>query len=202
MGPDSRYSEHRSQVGKIAERNWGVFLSLVKLAQDEATQYELGLVELGRLLGAESFKPTGKGRTDAAWLWDGLWLTVEAKSEQTADRLSMDYVRKANTHLKSLTADRVVDTPPAGSVSVIVANSKLVDPDAVAIAEPHLNLTTTDLLLDIAHDAHRAWAAIRTSVQADSGEAARTETTKLLWEHRILPTQIRERLSREPIRGF
>lgn len=175
---------------------------LGQLAQDEATPYELGLVELGKLLGAESFKPGGQGRTDAAWLWDGLWLTVEAKSEQTADRLSMDYVRKANTHLTSLATDRGSDEPPAGSVSVIAAHSRLVDPDAVAIAAPHLYLTTTDIVLDIAHDAHRAWAAIRTSVTGDGGVAARAEIAKLLWEHRVLPTQVKERLSREPIRGL
>lgn len=175
---------------------------LGQLAQDEATPYELGLVELGRLLGAESFKPAGQGRTDAAWLWDELWLTVEAKSEQTADRLSMDYVRKANTHLASLAADRGVDAPPSGSVSVIAAHSRLVDPDAVPIAVQHLYLTTTDVVLDIAHDTHRAWTAIRTSVQPDGGEAARAEIAKLLWEHRVLPTQVKERLSREPIRGF
>lgn len=174
---------------------------LSQLSQDEATPYELGLIELGKLLGAESFKPTAKGRTDAVWIWDGLWLTVEAKSEQTADRLSMDYVRKANTHLDSLAADRNVDAPP-GAVSVIVANSKLVDPDAVAIAQPQLNLATTDVLLDIAHDAHRAWTAIRAGVQPDGGEAARAEVMRLLWEHRVLPTQVKERLSRDPIRGL
>jgi hypothetical protein len=39
-------------------------------------------------------------------VWPELWIAVEAKSEQTADRLSMDYVLKANTQLDSLAADR------------------------------------------------------------------------------------------------
>ena len=175
---------------------------LARLAQDESTPYELGLVELGILVGAESFKPTGQGRADAAWLWEGLWLTVEAKSEQTTDRLSMDYVRQANTHLASLAADRGVDEPPAESVSVIAAHSRLVDPDAVAIAQPYLYLATTDLVLDLAHDVHRAWAEIRASVPAGGGNHARGATAKILWEHRVLPTQVKERLTREPIRGL
>ncbi|GAA1817767.1 hypothetical protein GCM10009749_29810 [Agromyces neolithicus] len=175
---------------------------LAQLAQDGATPYELGLVELGRFLGADSFKPAGRGQTDAAWLWDEFWLTVEAKSEQTADRLSMDYVRKANTHLTSVAADRAVDEPPVGSVSVIVAHSRLVDPEAVPIAASHLFLTTTDVVLDVGHDVHRAWAAIRTSVVADGGEAARAEVARILWEHRLLPAQVKERLTREPIRGL
>lgn len=67
----------------------------------------------------------------------------------------MEYVRKANTHLSSLAADRDCDDVPDGSVSVIVAKKRLVDPDAVPIANPNLFLATTDLILDIAHDTHR-----------------------------------------------
>src|SRR5215207_3263634 len=77
------------------------------LARPDATEYERALVTLGMLLGAESSKPSGKGRADAVWVWPKLWITVEAKSEQmTAGTLSMEYVRQANTHLDSLRADR------------------------------------------------------------------------------------------------
>lgn len=49
---------------------------------------------LGTLLGAESVKPSGKGRADAVLVWPRLWITVEAKSEQmSAGTLSMEYVR-------------------------------------------------------------------------------------------------------------
>ncbi len=175
---------------------------LGQLAQDQASPYELGLLELGRLLGAESFKPTGQGQADSAWIWEGLWISVEAKSEQTTDRLSMEYVRQANTHLASITHDRGVEDPPTGSVSVISAHSRLIDPNAVPIAAPHLYLTTTDVVLDIAHDAHRAWVAIRASVTGDADEATRAEIAKILWEHHVLPSQVKERLTPEPIRGL
>jgi hypothetical protein len=174
---------------------------LHQLAQSDHSPYELGLVELGKLLGAESFKPPGQGRADAAWLWDGLWLTIEAKSEQTAERLSMTYVRQANTHLSSLAADREVDEAPPGSVSVFAATSDLVDPDAVPIAVSHLYLTTTDIVLDLAHEAHRAWAEIRSSVSAGDVAAA-ASVARILWEHHLLPAQVKERLTRQPIRGL
>jgi hypothetical protein len=61
---------------------------LNQLSNREASGYEKGLVQLGVFLGAESFKPSGQGRTDAAWIWPELWMAVEAKSEQTAERLS------------------------------------------------------------------------------------------------------------------
>ncbi|MGN7187383.1 DEAD/DEAH box helicase [Microbacterium enclense] len=187
-------------------RSSGAFSSrsqsmLQELAQTEASKYELGLVELGRFLGADSFKPTGKGRTDAGWVWDELWMTVEAKSEQTTDKLSMEYVRKANTQLDSLAADKDLDEFPPGSVGIIVAPSRLVEPPAVPIAAPHLHLCTPDEILDLAHAAHRALAAIRAGVDVnDSGAAAAVQ--QHLWDHRVLPTQVKERLTGYPIRGM
>ena len=37
------------------------------------------LAALGELLGAtEPFKPNPKGRTDAVWIWETMWIRVEA----------------------------------------------------------------------------------------------------------------------------
>ncbi|MGP4030070.1 DEAD/DEAH box helicase [Actinomadura sp. 3N407] len=175
---------------------------LANLNQQEATKYEQGLVSLGQFLGADAFKPTGKGRADAAWIWESCWMTVEAKSEQEAEgMLSMDYVRQTNTQLASLTADRDVEEPPQGSISIIVTPRSVVDPDAVPIADPHVYLSMPKLVLDVAHDAVRAWKELRGMAKGVSEEALHVDVARVLWEHRVLPTQVRERLSRDPIRG-
>jgi len=174
---------------------------LVDLARTDAGPYELALVELGYLLGADSFKPKGQGRTDAAWLWDELWITVEAKSEQTTEMLSMDYVRKANTHLASVAADKSIDEAPAGSVTVIAATSELVDPDAVPISNDNLHLVSVDVILSLAHETNRAISQVRTTIAGLSIEDARETVGKLMWDYRILPTQVRELLTRDPIKG-
>jgi hypothetical protein len=178
---------------------------LANLNQQEHARYEQGLVLLGELLGAESFKPPGQGRADAAWLWSTLWVTVEAKSEQEPEgMLSMDYVRQANTQLASLAADRRVEEPPEGSISVIASPRSVVDPDAVPIAASHVYLATPKLIMDIAYDTVRAWRTLRglaSGVPADSG-TLHSDVASLLWEHRVLPTQVRERFRRDPIRGF
>ncbi|MFW8744714.1 DEAD/DEAH box helicase [Mesorhizobium japonicum] len=175
---------------------------LERLAQDEATSYEQGLVELGTMLGAKSYKPDGQGKTDAAWLWDDLWLTVEAKSEQTAHRLTIDYVRKANTHLASLADDEGCEEPPTGSASVIVGTTRLIDPGAIPIANANLHLTTTEVVLELAHDVHRAWTEIREAVPLGGGTEAAGAVSRILWTHRALPSQVKERLTAEPIRGL
>lgn|GEM_PF-160667 len=175
---------------------------LSNLSQTAATPYELGLSALGELLGAaESFKPKRHGRADSVWIFDGLWITVEAKSAQlTEGALSMDYVRQTNTHLSSEAGDRGSDDPPPGSFSVIVSPRGIVEPDAVNIAVPHLHLVDLRLILDIAHDAVRAWNQLRGLAPGASGEALHREAAQVLWEHRVLPTQIRERLTIKQLR--
>lgn len=49
---------------------------LTGLSQTNAPDYEQALVTLGTLLGAESYKPAGKGQTDAAWVWPDMWMSV------------------------------------------------------------------------------------------------------------------------------
>ncbi|QSE87532.1 hypothetical protein JWS13_02355 (plasmid) [Rhodococcus pseudokoreensis] len=176
---------------------------LADLSQKKAPPYEQALVELGVFLGAsESFKPAGQGRADAVWIWESAWMTVEAKSESDEEGLlSMEYVRKADTQMDSVIADRGEDGAPPGSVSLIVSPRRVVDPDAVNIARPHLYLVSSELVLSLAHDVVRAWKELRGVAPGVEGETLREAAAKVFWEHRVLPTQIKERLTREPIRG-
>lgn len=183
----TKFSKHSSQM-------------LADLAQQDHTRYENALVTLGTLLGAESFKPSGKGRADAAWLWPTCWITVEAKSEQeTEGTLSMDYVRQTNTQLASLAADRDAAIPD-GSVSIVVTPRTVVDPDAVPIANLHVYTAVPRIVSDVAHDVVRAWQALRGLALGVASESLREEVARTMWSHRVLPTQVRERLTRDPIR--
>ena len=138
-------------------------------------------------------------------MWDNLWLTAEAKSEQLdGGMLSQDYVRQANTQLDSLVGDREVDAPPHGSFSLVVSPRGIVDPDAVPMAARHLHLVTPTLMLDIAHDVVRAWKQLRgviTSTPDVSGQALHKEAAQILWGHRVLPTQVFDRVTINPIRS-
>ncbi|MGH3712034.1 MAG: DEAD/DEAH box helicase [Micromonosporaceae bacterium] len=174
---------------------------LAALAKPDASGYEQALVTLGKLLGAESSKPSGKGRADAVWVWPSLWITIEAKSEQmTSGTLSMDYVRQANTHLDSLRAD-LDGEPPAGSASVVVSPRTIVDPDAVPIATQHLHLVHPSVVLGIASGAVSAWKHIRMAVPRTTDGDPRPTVAKALWDHQALPTQVLDRLTADPVRG-
>lgn len=185
----ARYSKETSEM-------------LAGLAQREHVKYEQALVALGRLAGADSFKPPGQGRADAVWIWNDRWVTIEAKSEQEHEGLlSMDYVRQTNTQLSSVAADRMADVVPEHSVSVVVTPRDAVDPDAVAIADPHVFSTRPKLLSDLGHDVTRAWNELRLAMRGLEDTARREETAAILWKHRVLPTQLIERLTQDPIRG-
>lgn len=174
---------------------------LAALAQSQSEPYEQGLALLGTLLGAQSSKPPGRGRTDSAWVWPNLWATIEAKSEQQPEgRVAMELVRQANTQLDSLAADRGQSAPP-GSFSVIASPRRMIDPDAVPIARPHLHLVHPEALLALAGDAVRSWVQVRGAVLGVAESAQQNLVTQVLWEHQLLPTQVRDRLTRTSVRG-
>lgn len=170
------------------------------LMQTDSAEYESGLQILGKLLGAtESYKPSFKGRTDCIWIWDECWVTIEAKSEQQSDGLlSMEYVRQANTQLDSLAADRKAESVPDGSFTVVASPRLVVDPDAVPIAREWLYLLHTTEVLRLGLDADRAWKAIRSISTSDSDHRARI--ARVFWEHGVLPSQVKERMTRNPVK--
>lgn len=153
-------------------------------------------------MGAEAFKPAGKGRADSVWiLEEQLWLTLEAKSEALATGLvSMENVRQTNTHLRSLATDRD-ELIPAGSGSVIVTPKELVDPDAVAIADDHLHLCAPPMILNIAQDTVEAWRQIRASAMNLEGAEAQAVIRQRLADRRVLSAAIRERIADRPVAG-
>lgn len=175
---------------------------LAGLNSDDHKLFEPALTTLGSLLGAEAFKPPGKGRADSAWLFGTeWWVTLEAKNEATDyGALSIADVRQTNTQLDLLGADRDA-TPPQGSGSVIISPKLLVDPDAVKIARPHVHLSDLDDVVTLARRAVRAWSKIRTAARASDDDAVAKVVAEQFEAHGILATQIREQLMSRCIGG-
>ena len=175
---------------------------LAALGQDEAVQYEGGLTALGKLLGAESYKPMGGGRTDSAWVWpSSWWLALEAKTEEKPKHpISQRTIRQANGQLKTIAHDRNA-TIPEGSAVAIIGHRQLVDPTAVIEAEPFLHLLPPAVLLDLARDAVRAWLAVRAQAGGMSDLEAVALASRAVSEYALLPSDLRARLLSEPVQG-
>lgn len=171
------------------------------LGQTKAAGYERGLTTLGSYLGARAFKPEGEARSDSAWLWESLWVTVEAKSEQLeGGTISPTYVRQVCSQLNSLAYDEGMEEYPPASISVLVSPKGVVRPAAVAGANKNIYLVSLEEIKEIALDVKRSWSALRAfATDADSAEQV-DETARVLWEHKLLPSQVYDRLTLEPVR--
>jgi len=173
------------------------------LGQDEATTYEGGLTALGSFLGAEAFKPKGRGRCDSAWVWGtAIWMTVEAKSEQHSDGLlPLRDIRQANTQLDQLAADRGVDHPPAGSSAIILSDRLTVDPRHAPAANPNVYLSSTEVVEQIAGDIATVWSDLLTSATGiQSEQLLRQHVRSVMTENGCLPSQVIDRLTQTRIR--
>ena len=166
------------------------------LQDSDPSAFEPALSLLGGLLGAEAFKPEGKGRADSVWLFGKeWWLTLEAKSDTKAEGLlSMTDVRQANSQLDSLRADQGCE-PPGDSRSIIITPKAVIDPDAVDIALPHLYITNPETLQVLAADVTEAWRSIRLKATDLSGSEAEAIIAAAFAEHHVLPSDVRERIA-------
>jgi len=171
------------------------------LTQTSAARYEAALTALGQLLGAEAGKPAGNGRCDSTWCWqDQLWLAIEAKSdEQPTGMIPHRDIRQAGDQLRLLCADRNRQNPPPGSATIIVSPKSAIDPDGIKSAERHVHLVTPEIITGLAQDATAAWDDILAGLAGQSGTSLRQLIADALARYSVLPTQVTDRLTVQPV---
>jgi hypothetical protein len=141
-----------------------------KLAQDEATQFELGLNELGELLGFEAFRPSGTAPPDGAWR-DGerLWLLFEAKTEERPENpVSVSEARQAGSHYDWVKA-QLGWNEPEQALSALISYKSTVDAAAAAVARD-VTLVSPTVIRDIAARAIAVHRELRPRARAMSEE--------------------------------
>ncbi len=170
------------------------------LNQTSAGPYEAALTELGKLLGADAYKPLAHGNCDSAWCFDNhQWIALEAKSEhQPHGVVGLDDVRQANAQLGLLAVDRSVPTP-AISASVIISPRDDVHDDGIAIAHADVHLGHPDLMQQIAHDAASAWSTMLARQAGLDRDQLRELVGNTMAGFDVLPSRVFERLTITPI---
>jgi Helicase C-terminal domain/DEAD/DEAH box helicase len=172
------------------------------IAEIEHQKSEPAITELGRLLGAESFKPLGQGRADSAWCWDErVWIAIEAKSEQSpTGEVSLRDIRQANTQLVQLAGDRGVGIPALAAV-VLASPRTVVADEAVTGARPEIHLTHPADIRVLAEDIASCWDKLLLTHYGHTGQDLDALVRKTMAEHQVLPTQVLERLTGSPIKS-
>ena len=173
------------------------------LREREASKYEPALTNLGKLLGADAFKPQGQARCDSAWKWDThMWLALEAKSDhEPRGVVPAKDIRQANTQLRTLADDAGLEAPPVASATILISPKPAVHSDGISGAEAHVHFMHPTGISELAIDADSAWTQLLTDAPGRSDQALRELVAKTLSGHGLLPTQVFERLTEEPVRS-
>lgn len=192
----ARLSGYIDEVGSPAKLKTKFEAMLHGLSQIDHKSYEPALTQLGLLVGAHAFKPTGNSRTDSAWCWDETqWISVEAKSEhKTEGVIGVTDTLQVNGHLALVAEDKRVEVP-AVSAAVMVSPRTLVHKDAIAVADDNSFRVTPDDMSALARDVERMWAALQVLVRIKVPSDRTDGVMKVLQEHRLRPEDIFDRLT-------
>ncbi|MCL2359862.1 DEAD/DEAH box helicase [Candidatus Bathycorpusculum sp.] len=139
------------------------------LKATDATKFESGLVELGKLLGFTSWKPTTKATPDAVWQIESQALLLESKSEEkSTDGISVQTCRQTAGHLNwASTHESLVNVKER--YAVLVTPKTYVDKDAM----PHvtdIKFLSTTVVLDLFEKIKSALIISRSQIISESNE--------------------------------
>ncbi|WP_028569025.1 hypothetical protein [Salinispora tropica] len=174
---------------------------LAALKERKPTVYETALTKLGYLLGAEAQKPPASDRCDSTWCWDHhLWLAIDAKSDHEPSGLvSQKDIRQAGDQLRLLKSDRTVADIPPDSATVIVSPKPAVDPTGAAGTEAHVHVIHPDVVLGLAEAAARAWGDLMAQRPGLDDNQLRALVAGHFSQEGLLPEQVRDRLTANPV---
>ncbi|TFC12519.1 hypothetical protein [Cryobacterium sp. MDB2-10] len=191
-----RLSTVIDEVGSAAKLQRTFVDMFEGLSQIDHRAYEPALATLGMLLGAEAFKPSGDGRTDAAWCWDNeVWITLEAKSEhKPAGTIGIEDVRQVNGHLKLVADDRMAAIP-ARNAGVMISPRTTVKREAMVVADGNAWRVTPTAMVDLATDAESLWVVLKTLRNIKASDDRRDGIAAALRSARLCPEDILDRLT-------
>lgn len=174
------------------------------LNEQDPSKYEPALTEMGFFLGADATKPTSPGRCDSTWCWGNeLWLALEAKSDHVPTGVvSHKEIRQASDQLKLLKEDRGTDRVPPDSAIIIISPKPGVNSEGAKSANTDLYLIPPSALSNVASDLIAAWDCVLVSdVKSMTDPQLRERVEKEFLNRALLPSQIHERLTFDPISG-
>ncbi|MBF4609390.1 DEAD/DEAH box helicase family protein [Curtobacterium sp. VKM Ac-1393] len=183
--------KHNRQVGEM----------VAGLGEREPGKYEPALTALGKLLGAEAGKPPEKGRCDSTWCWENhLWLAMEAKSDHDLTGvITHKEIRQANDQLQLLASDRGHTPPPPGSATIIISPKSGVDIDGIKAAQSHVYHIDLSDLMTLGKDVVQAWSEILASKDGRTPSQLSDLVRETMSGHGLLPTQVREGFTSDPV---
>ena|SRR2546426_5664016 len=169
------------------------------LESPKADAFDRGLVDLGKLLGYNSWKPEGEATPDCVWIVGSrMAFLLEGKSEQSPDGgISVSDCRQAAGHLNWAKQDIRV-TGVESMFSVLVSPRDHVDPDAI----PHagkVHLFGVQEARGLFDRVKGALVEIRATTATETSDAHRDRIIDRLTKSGLDPDSIRGILLSKPV---
>jgi hypothetical protein len=170
---------------------------LARINGTAAKDFELGLQELGKMLGFGSVHHADDSAPDVEWSVDsGPWITVEAKSDESPQgEIGTRTVDQANRHLRWMAAHRRETVPP-GSLSIIATPRVLMSTTASDLAQDFVRVADIEEFRELADDAVSAWREIRGRGAGLKGEDLVSLVRERFERNGILGATVFQRLHR------
>jgi Helicase C-terminal domain len=186
--------------GEGAETQFAKTLEL--LASDAATPFELGMEQLGPLLGFEAVRMTTPAAPDGVWRdATRLWLILEAKTEEAASSgVSVSEVRQANTHYDWVNNVLKWEEPDQAVICLLSYKTQF-DETVQELADERLYLTSPTTLRDIARRAIAAHREVRARARGLSPEQTAAELADAFHGQRLDTANLVAELTVTPIRA-
>ncbi len=171
------------------------------LSQKGSTKFDRGMLELGRLLGFDSWKPDLEAAPDCVWqLGNGLVFLLEGKSEASPEgRVSIEDCRQAGGHLKWATAEQKLSDCKA-IYSILVTPKSQLDVNATPHAKG-LYLVQPTEMAKLFDRAEPALLAMRSEMTDEMSEEFKEGILSELISNELTPATIQELLLSKPAAG-
>lgn len=177
----SKYEEKVNQV-------------LANIKSDDHANFHEGLEFLGKMIGFETYRPTGRGEPDCVWIIGHLlYITFEAKNEQKADGvIGIRDIQQAQGHEKWILSKH---SPEEGAdiLPLIISPRQRVE-QAANIHADTLCWLTPESVCNIAGEAVKCLNKIRNRIAGIDESKVLPTVCQILQDANFLPKQAYEKL--------
>jgi hypothetical protein len=189
-------------VGTRFEKEVAQILSLIE--DDEATPFEQGLEQLGRLLGFDAIRPGKTGDPDGIWrISDHVIVAIEAKSNQSAGGpISLSDTRETQGHINWVRSN-LSPAPNTEVFAIVVSPRSVISSDALPQCSS-LYLVSCSEVRETAREVMNLIRGIRANATEEPSEGIRSLIGHRLREHDLDPCTLlqffrRKSLSELPV---
>jgi hypothetical protein len=183
-------------TGPRFQKKMGEVETLIKAKAPN--EFDRGLVELGRLLGFDTWKPSGAATPDCVWQLGSLLIFVfEGKSEESPEGvISVQDCRQASGHLDWIKAQNELKDVKE-PLSILVTPKVRIDRDAIPHADKVYFLNTSDALA--LFERTKSLLVEARGVMTDGMDELGEKSLEIMTRMNLTPEEIRTQLTLKPV---